>query len=139
MTGGWKRYTVWVTTWVAHQQLQRLTRDARQSTLSPKETIPLLQGKGQEASKCCQPLEEGTLQLGEVLRSDPTGSGRTEERRKDESGGQLSTVHHRTRAGRANTRTEETGDGRSRAGGSERSEEPQRDTREEQVILVLRL
>ena len=35
-------------------------------------------------------------------------------------------------------RTEETGDGRSRAGGSERSEEPQRDTKEEQVILVLR-
>ena len=73
-----------------------------------------------------------------LLRSDPTGSGRTEEGRKGESGGQLLTVHHRTRAGGTSTRTEETGDGWSRAGGSERSEEPQRDTREEQVILVLR-
>ena len=35
------------------------------------------------------------------------------------------------------TRTEETKDGRSRAGDSERSEEPQRDAREKQVILVL--
>ena len=34
------------------------------------------------------------------------------------------------------SRAEETKDGRSRAGGSERSEEPQRDTREKQVILV---
>ena len=65
-----------------------------------------------------------------LLRSDPTGSGRTEEGRKDESGGQLSTVHHRTRAGGTSTRTEETGDGWSRAGGSERFEEPQTETRE---------
>ena len=65
-----------------------------------------------------------------VLRSDPTGSGRTEGGTKDESGGQLLTVHHRTRAGRTKTRTEEVQDGRSRAGDSERSEEPQRDTRE---------
>ena len=36
---------------------------------------------------------------GPLLRSDPTGSGRTEGRTKVESGGQLSTVHHRTRAG----------------------------------------
>ena len=58
---------------------------------------------------------------------------------KTESGGQLLTAHTRTRAGRASARTEETKDGRSRARGSERSKEPQRDTREEQVILVLRL
>ena len=51
-------------------------------------------------------------------------------RQKTESGGQLLTVLTRTRAGRANTRTEETGDGRSRAGGSERSKEPQTETRE---------
>ena len=44
------------------------------------------------------------------------------------------TVHHRTHAGRTKTRTEETKDGRSRAGDSERSEEPQRDAREKQVI-----
>ena len=37
------------------------------------------------------------------------------------------------------SRIEERQDGRSRAGGSERSEEPQRDMRENQVILVLRL
>ena len=41
--------------------------------------------------------------------------------------------------GRTKSRTEEGQDGRSRAGGSERSEEPQRDTREKKVILVLRL
>ena len=58
--------------------------------------------------------------------------------RKDESGGQLSTVHHRTRAGGNEFKSRGDKDGRSRAGGSERSEEPQRDTREEQVILVLR-
>ena len=39
---------------------------------------------------------------------------------------------------RTKSRTEERQDGRSRAGGSERSEEPQRDTREKKVILVLR-
>ena len=36
------------------------------------------------------------------------------------------------------SRTEEMQDGRSRTGDSECSEEPQRDTREKQVILVLR-
>ena len=51
-------------------------------------------------------------------------------RQKGESGGQLLTVHHRTRAGRTKARTEETKDGWSRAGGSERSEEPQTETRE---------
>ena len=50
---------------------------------------------------------------------------------KTESGGQLLTAHTRTRAGRTSTRAEETGDGRSRAGGSERSEEPQTETRGE--------
>ena len=50
-----------------------------------------------------------------VLHSDPTGSRRTEGGQEDESGGQLLTVHTRTRAGRTNTRTEETGDGWSRA------------------------
>ena len=70
------------------------------------------------------------LESGWMLRSDPTGSGRTEGRRKGESGGQLLTVHHRTRAGGTSTRTEETGDGWSQAGGSERSEEPQTGTRE---------
>ena len=65
-----------------------------------------------------------------LLRSDPTGSGRTEGRRKGESSGQLLTVHHRMRARRTKTRTEEIQDGRSRAGGSERSEEPQTETRE---------
>ena len=39
---------------------------------------------------------------------------------------------------RTRSRTEETRDGQSRAGDSERSEEPQRDTKEKQVILVLR-
>ena len=39
---------------------------------------------------------------------------------------------------RTKSRTEEIQDGRSRAGDSEHSEEPQRDTREKQVILVLR-
>ena len=42
------------------------------------------------------------------------------------------------RAGETSTRTEETRDGQSRAGDSERSKEPQRDTKEKQVILVLR-
>ena len=51
------------------------------------------------------------------------------EGRKVESGGQLLTVHTRTRAGRVSVRTEETKDGQSRAGDSERSKEPQRDTR----------
>ena len=36
------------------------------------------------------------------------------------------------------SRAEEIQDGRSQAGDSERSEEPQRDTREKQVILVLK-
>ena len=70
------------------------------------------------------------------IRPDPDVPREDE---KTESGGQLLTAHTRTRAGRASARTEETKDGQSRAGGSERSEEPQRDTREEQVILVLRL
>ena len=39
---------------------------------------------------------------------------------------------------RTKSRTEEIQDGQSRAGGSERSEEPQREMREKQVILVLR-
>ena len=69
--------------------------------------------------------------FGEMLRSDLTGSGRTEEGRKDESGGQLSTVHHRTRAGGNEFKSRGDKDGRSRAGGSERSEEPQTETRGE--------
>ena len=48
----------------------------------------------------------------------------------------LSTPEHVP--GRMKSRTEEGQDGRSRAGGSEHSEEPQRDTREKKVILVLR-
>ena len=53
------------------------------------------------------------------------------EGRKDESGGQLSTVHHRTRAGENKSKNRGDKDGRSRAGGSERSEEPQTETRGE--------
>ena len=49
---------------------------------------------------------------------------------KVESGGQLSTVLTRTHAGGTRARQEETKDGRSRARGSERSEEPQTETRE---------
>ena len=47
-----------------------------------------------------------------------------------ESGGQLSTVLTRTHAGGTRSRTEETKDGWSQAGGSKRSEEPQTETRE---------
>ena len=66
-----------------------------------------------------------------LLRSDPTGSRRTEEGRKDESSGQLSTVHHRTRARGNEFKSRGDKDGRSRARGSERSEEPQTETRGE--------
>ena len=52
------------------------------------------------------------------------------ERRKGESGGQLLTVHTRTRAGKNEIKTRGDKDGRSRTGGSERSEEPQTETRE---------
>ena len=39
------------------------------------------------------------MNFDKILRSDPTGSGRTEGGRKDESSGQLLTAHTRTRAG----------------------------------------
>ena len=53
------------------------------------------------------------------------------EERKTKSGGQLLTVHTRTRAGKTSTRTEETRDGWSQARASERSKEPQTETRGE--------
>ena len=52
-------------------------------------------------------------------------------RQKVESGGQLSTVLTRTHAGRYEVENRGDKDGRSRAGGSERSEEPQTETRGE--------
>ena len=61
------------------------------------------------------------------IRPDPDVPREDE---KTESGGQLSTVHTRTCAGETSSRTEETKDGRSRAGESERAEEPQTDMRE---------
>ena len=53
------------------------------------------------------------------------------EGRKTESGGQLLTVLTRMCAGETRARQEEIRDGRSRAGGSERSKEPQTETRGE--------
>ena len=73
-------------------------------------------------------LEWAILEMCYVqIRPDPDVP---REDKKTESGGQLSTVHTRTRAGETSSRTEETKDGRSRAGGSERSKEPQTEMRE---------
>ena len=70
------------------QKLESEEQDERKRKISESENV--------RSSKMVQ-----------VLRSDPTGSGRTEGRTKVESGGQLSTVHHRTRAGETSSRTEE--------------------------------
>ena len=58
--------------------------------------------------------------------------------RKTESGGQLSTVLTRTRAGETRARQEEIQDGRSRTGVSECSEGTSERDEERQVILVLK-
>ena len=74
-----------------------------------------------------------------VLCSDPTRSGHTEGGNKRSSPAdsyRLPTPEHVLE--RMRSRAEEGQDGWSRAGDSKHSEEPQRDTKEKQVILVLR-